>query len=98
MQMVDNNNDMLWNMELDKEINQFENSDLNQDSRQGSKLGFMHSRPGSQMSSINRPASRGLEMDADEESQLLAMARSRTRSNANAFVNIPTAENMYSTP
>jgi hypothetical protein len=64
--MVDN--DILFNMQLDKEINQFENSDLNHDSGPGSKLGFMHSRAGSQMSSINRPVSRGLEMEADEES------------------------------
>ena len=97
------NHDILFNMELDKEINQFENSNLCPDSRQNSKLGFINSRQGSHLSStknsMNRHVSSGMEMNADEESYLLAVARSRrTRSTAatNNLVNVP--ENLYSTP
>jgi len=95
------NHDILFNMEINKEINQFENSNLCPDSRLNSKLGFM--RQGSHLSStknsINRHISSGMEMNADEESFLLAKARSRrTRSTAatNNLVNVP--DNLYSTP
>ena len=94
--MIENhNNDILFNMELDKEINQFENSNLGPDSRPNSKHGFMHSR----QSSLNRHISGGLEMEEDEESYLLAIARSRTRSTAataTGLVNV--TDNLYSTP
>jgi len=92
------NHENLLKMDLDREMNRFEPDQSPENSRLGSKMGFMHSRNGSQMSSINRAVSRGVDLDADDESHMIALARARTRSTANTIEHIPKSENQYSTP